>query len=577
MLSDANVNVIPSSLSIISNNTPITPQSSVTNTATTTTTTTIATASASTSNNNASNVNNNEAKSTSTLINELKKQIETLKNTNLQNDGKYNRMESENKMLNEKLKLNEDKNIKIVKALEEVYRNMATQQARRRRDRLAADCVRLGKITTIRVSPTSLQDVWEEGYALKELNGRMATLLERKEELEKRKKKLQSLKRSANKKMNASTSGGGNTVNNNGNGNNEKDTEEDSFDMNPVGINNNLDLDILVEECAIKTHLEQIRKDENGLIEEKKLLDGEKAVHQKEIKRSLNEDNSRFFPDLPLLHSRYLLLTMLGRGGFSEVWKAMDLIELKEVAVKLHQLNTTWSDSRKQSYVKHVTREYTIHRDMMHPRVVQLFDVFEIDVNSFATVLEYCKGIDLDEKLKTMKIIPEKDARTILLQILSGLRYLNSPTTMSSSSASSGYITNVNDAISDQANNGQDVENNNMNMVLPINQMRKRSIIHFDLKPANILFDEMGDVKITDFGLSKILDEGENANMTSMELTSQGAGTYWYLPPECFGGNEDEPPRWATDTSYLYICAHIYTSIVIVCWVLWRFVSNSVF
>lgn len=89
---------------------------------------------------------------------------------------------------------------------------------------------------------------------------------------------------------------------------------------------------------------------------------------------------------------------MLGRGGFSEVWKALDLLDLKEVAVKIHQLNPAWTEERKQSYIKHVTREYTIHREMKHPRVVQLFDVFEIDVNSFATVLEYCKGIDLDEK-----------------------------------------------------------------------------------------------------------------------------------------------------------------------------------
>jgi len=42
----------------------------------------------------------------------------------------------------------------------------------------------------------------------------------------------------------------------------------------------------------------------------------------------------------------------------------------------------------------------------------------------------------------------------------------------------------------------------------------------------------MGDVKITDFGLSKIIDETNEG--TSLELTSQGAGTYWYLPPECF-------------------------------------------
>jgi tousled-like kinase len=39
-----------------------------------------------------------------------------------------------------------------------------------------------------------------------------------------------------------------------------------------------------------------------------------------------------------------------------------------------------------------------------------------------------------------------------------------------------------------------------------------------------------GAIKITDFGLSKVMEE----NSADIQLTSQGAGTYWYLPPECF-------------------------------------------
>jgi hypothetical protein len=479
-------------------------------------------------------------------INDLKRQVDSLKVLKEQQESKICRLDNDVKLINEKLKLSEERNSKVLKVLEDVYRNMAIQNARRKRDRLAADCVRLGKISTIRVSPSSLQDIWEEGYSLKELNAKINILTERKEELERRRKRLQSVKRISAKK----------------NGNNVTleaiVNDEDSFDSNT----NAIDLDIIAEENAIKTHFEQIKKDEAILLEEKRLLESEKASHQKELKRCQSEDHSRFFQDLPLLNHRYLLMSLLGRGGFSEVWKAMDLVELKEVAVKLHQLNTSWSDARKQSYVKHVTREYTIHRDMMHPRVVQLYDVFEIDVNSFATVLEYCKGIDLDEKLKTCKTIPEKDAKTIILQIISGLRYLNSPhipsSLMNSAAASSSSGNgDVSDAETANINVATMTSPNQMNTntaaatsialasgIPNSTQVRKRSIIHFDLKPANILFDEMGDVKITDFGLSKILDEGDNGSMTSMELTSQGAGTYWYLPPECFVGNEDEPPRY---------------------------------
>lgn len=56
-----------------------------------------------------------------------------------------------------------------------------------------------------------------------------------------------------------------------------------------------------------------------------------------------------------------------------------------------------------------------------------------------------------------------------------------------------------------------------------INELPNK-IVHYDLKPQNILFHK-GRVKVTDFGLCKTMKDDV------MELTSQGVGTYWYLPP----------------------------------------------
>ena len=228
------------------------------------------------------------------------------------------------------------------------------------------------------------------------------------------------------------------------------------------------------------------------------------------LKRVRDEDASRFNQH-PLLGNRYVLMNMLGRGGFSEVYKAFDVVEMREVACKLHQLSPQWSEARKQTYVRHAQRECMIHKRLRHPNVVEMIDVFEVDRDSFCTVLELCTGDDLDARLKSQGPVPEREARAILAQVFAGLAYLN---------------------------------------------QGPKKIIHYDLKPGNILFDAAGRVKITDFGLSKVDERGANGALagssangggslmgdSGMELTSQGAGTYWYLPPECFETGPT-PPR----------------------------------
>lgn len=171
------------------------------------------------------------------------------------------------------------------------------------------------------------------------------------------------------------------------------------------------------------------------------------------------------------------------------------------------QIITNVNDLR-HSLSRHALREYNIHKALDHPRVVKLYDVFEIDANSFCTVLEYCDGHDLDFYLKQHKTIPEKEARAIIMQV-------------NSSHPGQFWTHNWIFYFAFQV----------VSALKYLNEI-KPPIIHYDLKPGNILLTEgnvCGEIKITDFGLSKVMDE-ENYNPDhGMDLTSQGAGTYWWV------------------------------------------------
>ena len=79
------------------------------------------------------------------------------------------------------------------------------------------------------------------------------------------------------------------------------------------------------------------------------------------------------------------------------MYKAFDLREQQFVACKIHHCNKEWREEKKQNYIKHACREYEIHKQLSHSRIVRLFDVFEISQDSFCTVMEYCDGNDLGE------------------------------------------------------------------------------------------------------------------------------------------------------------------------------------
>ncbi|WPT16849.1 Serine/threonine-protein kinase TOUSLED [Picochlorum sp. SENEW3] len=332
--------------------------------------------------------------------------------------------------------------------------------------KLQEDAPRLGTLSVQRKG-IDVQEVWENGSAITELKEKYKNLLKQKESIETMRKatkrRLPLPGQALPEKMDC-----------------QKGACSDTGPLHPD--------DWMLQEEIYKVRLSAIRREEEMLKSEGQRLEIEKNAHILEIKRLRDEEASRF-GNHPILNGRYLLLELLGKGGFSEVFKSLDLRSLTYVAVKIHQLSSQWSESKKASYVKHSVREYHIHKQLHHPRIVSLLDIFEIDNNTFATVLEYCSGGDLEGYMKSHGSLPEREAKSIIAQVLSALCYLN---------------------------------------------VKPRSFIHYDLKPANILFDQLGQCKITDFGLSKVVEEGHTQGM---ELTSQGAGTYWYLPPECFDIN----------------------------------------
>jgi len=68
---------------------------------------------------------------------------------------------------------------------------------------------------------------------------------------------------------------------------------------------------------------------EQNIKEQEEIINNKRIKHLREVKRIKDEDNSQF-NNFIVLRDRYVLLKLLGKGGFSEVYKAYDLILLKK-------------------------------------------------------------------------------------------------------------------------------------------------------------------------------------------------------------------------------------------------------
>lgn len=344
------------------------------------------------------------------------------------------------------------KNARIRSQLRYALTESAVAKRAEARRLAATQSERLGRIVTER-NGTTFSEVWDDGVALRENRDRLRQLQADRERLERKRRELVKFKKAMPPPATEGTP--------------YENTPEYTAEVDEI----------------LKLRAAALKREETQLMEDRSKMVMERDCLLRELSRQSDESNSAF-ANFPVLAERYLLLNLLGRGGFSEVYRAYDFESARFVACKVHQLASNWSEPKKQSFLRHMLRENEIHKGLSHPRILRAHDSFELDNLTVVSVLDLCNGTDLDVVLRKNGVLPEREARSLIAQVFAGLVYLD-----------------------------------------------QHGIVHYDLKPGNILLDN-GQVRITDFGLSKVNNESAPDGM--MDLTSQGAGTMWYLPPECF-------------------------------------------
>ncbi|KAJ1610074.1 protein kinase [Cryptosporidium canis] len=222
-------------------------------------------------------------------------------------------------------------------------------------------------------------------------------------------------------------------------------------------------------------------------------LDIDRSLYIKKSRLFRHQQNSRYNSLSTLSASQeYTLLNMIGKGGFAEVWEVLNMNTWSITAAKIHELTPDMTEHERMVCVERVSNEIKLHRDLKHPNIVNMLHCFEVDNDRLVTIMELCDGPDLDTFIKTNGVIPEDLAVIWVRQILEGILYLN-----------------------------------NLDKNGEIISPERSPIIHYDLKPGNIILHR-GCCKIADFGLSKRSDQASG----NIIIDRIGGGTVWYQPPE---------------------------------------------
>jgi len=179
---------------------------------------------------------------------------------------------------------------------------------------------------------------------------------------------------------------------------------------------------------------------------------------------------------------RYHILEQLGEGGMATVYKAYDTRLETDVAVKVIRTENLTLGTMERA-LKRFEREAKALARLTHPNIVKVTDYGEYEGKPYL-VMEYLPGGTLKERLG--KPVAWQEAVRLLIPIAEALDFAHS-----------------------------------------------QNMIHRDVKPSNILLTQRGQPMLTDFGIAKILDLEETADLTG---TGMGIGTPEYMAPEQWTG-----------------------------------------
>ena len=181
-----------------------------------------------------------------------------------------------------------------------------------------------------------------------------------------------------------------------------------------------------------------------------------------------------------IFHGRYELLLRVGSGGFSEVWKALDMRSGIEVAIKIFR-------KQDQEGIQLCRDEFLKTYEFQHPNILTPFH-FDVDDDRPYLIMKFITNGTLSAKLGQLNY---SQINTLFNQLSSALHYLHT---------------------------------------LP------EPVIHGDIKPDNILIDEKGNFLLTDFGISTKLIQKFTQTMVADPFAESGKGVtpMAYRSPETF-------------------------------------------